>query len=214
MLLQKTGDAIDAQNVESKDENEMLQKGIVNPTDLTDQKEKSDLPIDQLSEGDLAPDFTFSKDESSVIHFSDFLKGLKLDNKKWVVLYFYPKNYTKGCTQEACDFQARLHGFTDSSAVVLGVSPDNSESHKKFKYDYGLNFNFISDPTKEICNLYKVVQEKKIFGKPHMTISRTTFLINLDQKIEKIWANVRVKNHINEIHKYLSTHLTNNLTNT
>ena len=116
---------------------------------------------------------------------SDF-KGKK------VVLYFYPKDNTPGCTQEACDFRNNFNRLSSMGVVVIGVSPDSVESHKKFKAKHNLNFILLSDPNKEVAKLYGAYGEKKMYGKVTEGIIRSTFIIDEDQNIVKAWKNVKV----------------------
>ncbi len=128
---------------------------------------------------------------------SDF-KGKK------VVLYFYPKDNTPGCTQEACDFRDNFNRLSSIGVVVIGVSPDSVESHKKFKAKHNLNFILLSDPNKEVAKLYGAYGEKKMYGKVTEGIIRSTFIIDEDQNIVKAWKNVKVNGHVDAIIKELS----------
>ncbi len=114
-----------------------------------------------------------------------------------VVLYFYPKDNTPGCTQEACDFRDNMNRLT-SKATVIGVSPDNVESHKKFQQKHGLNFILISDDEHKLAEKLGVWKEKSMYGKSYMGIERTTFIIK-DGLITKAWPKVKVKGHVDEI---------------
>lgn len=118
---------------------------------------------------------------------------------KWVILYFYPKDNTPGCTNEAIDFSKELDFFAKLNAVVLGVSPDSAKKHLNFTQKYDLKVILLSDVDKEICTKFGVWQKKKLFGKEYFGVVRSTFLINPDGKVAKIWENVKVKNHVNEI---------------
>ena len=145
-----------------------------------------------LNVGDTAPGFSLQDQHGNTISLND-LAG------KPVVLYFYPKDMTPGCTQEACDFRdsfARLNGI---NATVLGVSKDSVELHKKFAEKYGLNFSLLADTQGQACEDYGVWQEKSLYGKNFMGIVRTTFLIGPDQKIKKIYPKVKVEGHVSEI---------------
>ena len=115
-----------------------------------------------------------------------------------VVLYFYPKDNTPGCTQEACDFRDNFNRLT-SKAAVIGVSPDNISSHKKFQKDHGLNFILLSDPEHKLAEKYGAWGEKSMYGKKYMGIIRSTFLLDKDGEIEKSWTNVKVKGHVDEV---------------
>lgn len=114
-----------------------------------------------------------------------------------VVLYFYPKDNTPGCTQEACDFRDNFNRLTNK-ATVIGVSPDNIKSHQKFQKDHELNFILLSDPEHTLSEKLGVWQEKSMYGKKYMGISRSTFLIK-DGLIIKEWRDVKVKGHVDEI---------------
>lgn len=128
---------------------------------------------------------------------SDF-KGKK------VVLYFYPKDNTPGCTQEACDFRDNFNRLSSMGVVVIGVSPDSVESHKKFKAKHNLNFILLSDPSKEVAKLYGAYGEKKMYGKVTEGIIRSTFIIDEEQNIVKAWKNVKVNGHVDAVIKELS----------
>ena len=119
-----------------------------------------------------------------------------------VVLYFYPKDNTSGCTQEACDFRDNINRLT-SKAVVIGVSPDSIASHKKFKEKQDLNFTLISDPEHKLAEKYKVWKEKSMYGRKYMGIERSTFVLDKDGNIEKEWRKVKVKGHVDEVLSYL-----------
>lgn len=147
-----------------------------------------------LKEGDKAPDFTLIADTGEKISLSKF-KGKK------IVLYFYPKDNTSGCTAEACDFRDNLKVFNKKNVVVIGVSKDSIESHKKFKEKYKLPFLLLSDETLDVLKSYGVWKEKTLYGKKFMGVERTTFIIDEDGKIEKIFPKVKVKGHIEEIIK-------------
>ena len=121
---------------------------------------------------------------------------------KQVILYFYPKDNTSGCTQEACDFRDNLNYLT-KYATVIGVSPDSTNRHKSFKEKQGLNFILLSDPEHILAEKYGVWKEKSMYGKKYMGIERSTFILN-NGKIEKEWRKVKVKGHVQEIINYLS----------
>src|SRR5437016_4949774 len=131
-----------------------------------------------LSVGDPAPDFKLKDDGGNEVRLND-LKGKK------VVLYFYPKDDTPGCTTEACSFRDDLKKFKAKNAVVLGVSADSMESHAKFKQKFKLPFPLLSDPEKKMLEAYGVWKEKSMYGRKYMGIERTTFIIGADGKIEK-----------------------------
>lgn len=117
---------------------------------------------------------------------------------KKVVLYFYPKDNTSGCTQEACDFRDNFNRLT-SKAVVIGVSPDSIKSHINFQTKHGLNFILLSDPEHKLAEEFGAWGEKSMYGKKYMGIIRSTFIINEDGKIQKEWRKVKVKGHVDEV---------------
>ena len=129
---------------------------------------------------------------------------ISIDNYKGqrVILYFYPKDNTSGCTQEACDFRDNLNRLT-SKAEVIGVSPDSVKSHIKFKENHGLNFPLISDPEHKLAEKYGVWKEKSMYGRKYMGIERSTFVLDKDGNIEKEWRKVKVKGHVDEVLSYL-----------
>ena len=141
-----------------------------------------------VKEGEAAPAFKLQDDQGNWVSLSDF-KG------EHVVLYFYPKDDTTGCTKEACDFQANLNAFKKRGAIVLGISPDSEKSHQKFKNKYELSFPLIVDEDKSIANQYGVWQEKSMYGRKYMGIVRTTFIIDEKGKIAKIFPKVKVTDH-------------------
>jgi peroxiredoxin Q/BCP len=145
-----------------------------------------------LEEGKKAPSFAL-KDQTGEVISLDSLKG------KNVVLYFYPKDDTSGCTKEACNFRYELPKFSKLDAVILGVSPDSVESHRKFAEKYKLPFSLLSDEKKEICKKYGVWQEKSMYGKKYMGVVRTTFIINDKGIIKKIFPKVKVDEHNAEV---------------
>ncbi len=139
-----------------------------------------------LKIGDIAPDFCASNQDDVEICSRD-LAG------KWIVLYFYPKDLTPGCTTEACDFTNHHSYFDDLDAVILGVSPDETEKHRKFIDKYDLTITLLSDNSKKMCEDYKVWQLKKFMGKEFMGVVRTTFIINPEGKIAFVWDKVNVR---------------------
>ncbi|CAN5635117.1 peroxiredoxin [soil metagenome] len=145
-----------------------------------------------LKAGDKAPDFRVMNDEGKEISLND-LKGKK------VVLYFYPKDDTSGCTAEACDFRDNIRFFIENNTVVLGVSKDSVSSHVKFKNKFDLPFNLLSDESLEMIKAYGVWKEKSMYGKKYMGIERTTFLIDEKGKITEIYEKVKVPDHVKEI---------------
>ena len=151
-----------------------------------------------LSAGDKAPDFTLPADTGNEISLSA-LKGKK------VVLYFYPKDDTPGCTKEACDFRDNLAAFNKLGAQVIGISKDSPAKHDKFKAKFALNFPLASDEEGTVCESYGVWTEKSMYGRKYMGIERATFLIGEDGKILKTWRNVKVPGHVDEIAEAIRT---------
>lgn len=146
----------------------------------------------KLEIGTKAPDFTSVNQNGEEIKLSNF-KG------KWLVLYFYPKDNTSGCTKEACAFRDNMERVKSLGVEVLGVSPDSAKSHKKFIAKHELNFDLLVDIEKTIAGNYGAYGEKKNYGKTYMGIIRSTFLINPDSEIVKTWYNVRVNGHIDKV---------------
>lgn len=145
----------------------------------------------KLEIGKNAPAFSLSSSKEVVS-----LSGLKGKN---VVLYFYPKDDTPGCTIEAQDFSKKIKEFAKLDCVVLGVSKDSVKSHCNFIQKYDLSFNLLADAEGEVCDKYGVITEKSMFGKKYFGINRSTFLINKMGKIVQIWTNVKVKGHVEEV---------------
>lgn len=145
-----------------------------------------------LKVGDDAPDFSIKTSDANFVSLRD-LKG------KFIVLYFYPKDDTPGCTIQAMEFSELLHEFTKLNAIVLGVSKDDLKSHEKFKEKYKLNFDLGSDVDSDTCGKYSVLVEKSMFGKKYMGINRVTFLIDDNGKIAHIWPKVSVNGHATEV---------------
>ncbi len=142
--------------------------------------------------GDKAPEFTAPTDGGGEISLKDF-RG------KPVILYFYPKDSTPGCTQEACDFRDAMPDLTKSGAAVIGVSKDSVKRHDNFKAKQELNFPLVADLTGEICEAYGVWVEKKLYGRTYMGIERATFLIDGKGVIRQVWHKVKVKGHVAEV---------------
>ncbi|MBX0311125.1 MAG: peroxiredoxin [Sulfurihydrogenibium sp.] len=124
-----------------------------------------------------------------------------LGKDKDIILYFYPKDDTPGCTTEACDFRDNLN-ILQNYAIVVGVSPDSIESHKKFKEKYGLNFILLSDKNKEVMKQYGAYGKKVMYGKETEGVIRSTFIISPDGSIKKAWKNVKAKGHVEQILKF------------
>ena len=147
-----------------------------------------------LKTGEKAPEFSLASDGNHQIDLKSYLG-------KNVVLYFYPKDDTSGCTQEALDFNALRHEFDKSETVILGVSPDPVKKHDKFKAKYELDFPLLSDEDKSMLSLYGVWVEKSMYGRKYMGVERTTFLIGADGTIKAIWPKVKVDGHAAEVLK-------------
>lgn len=145
-----------------------------------------------LEEGKKAPDFTAKADGDKEVSLSDY-KG------EWLVLYFYPKDNTSGCTKEACAFTDNIEEFNKINSNVVGVSPDSVKSHDKFKDKHNLAFDLISDPEKEIAKNYEAFGEKKMYGKTYMGIIRSTYIIDPEGTIKKVYPKVRVKGHVEKV---------------
>ncbi len=125
--------------------------------------------------------------------------GLPLLKGKWVVLYFYPKDDTSGCTKEACSFRDNMERVGSAGAVVVGVSPDSAQSHEKFKAKHSLNFSLVSDADKAICMAYGVWTEKSMYGRKYMGVERTTFIIDPEGIVRHVFSKVRVEGHVDEV---------------
>lgn len=147
---------------------------------------------DWIEEGETAPDFTVTADDGGQVRLSDF-RG------KPVVLYFYPKDDTPGCTREACAFRDRTADLKAKGAVVLGISPDDVTSHGKFRDKYSLNFPLLSDVGHAVAERYGAWREKNMYGKTSMGIQRSTFLIDGDGKVRKVWKKVNVDGHDQQV---------------
>ena len=150
--------------------------------------------MEQLTEGAVAPPFEGKTQDGRILSLSDF-KGKKL------ILYFYPKDNTPGCTAEACDLSENYDFWLSKGFEVVGVSPDSTSSHQKFIEKYGLRFNLIADTEKKILQDYGVWGEKMNYGKTYMGVIRTTFLINEKGIIEKIFKKVDTQKHTEQIVK-------------
>ena len=149
-----------------------------------------------LNVGDTVPDFCLPNQDEEEICLRD-IKG------RWIVLYFYPKDNTPGCTTEACDFTEALPDFESLNAIVLGVSPDSPKKHRNFIEKKGLKITLLADEEKELCQMFGVWQLKKNYGREYMGVVRSTFIIDPDGKIAAKWEKVRVKGHVDEVKKRL-----------
>ncbi len=146
----------------------------------------------QLKEGDKAPNFKGINQDEKAIALSDF-KGEKL------ILYFYPKDNTPGCTAEACNLSENYDELTKHGFEVVGVSPDEATKHQKFIAKHNLKFNLIADTEKQILEAYGAWGEKKLYGRVYMGVIRTTFVIDENGTIEKVFKKVKTKDHTNQI---------------
>lgn len=145
-----------------------------------------------VNEGDKAPNFSLPTDGGGSVSLKD-LKG------KAVVLYFYPKDSTPGCTKEACSFRDLMPDFSKVDAEIVGVSKDSVKRHDNFKAKYELPFQLASDEDGDVCERYGVWVEKSMYGKKFMGIERATFLIDAKGKVRKVWRKVKVSGHVEEV---------------
>ncbi|WP_298789085.1 thioredoxin-dependent thiol peroxidase [uncultured Marinococcus sp.] len=151
-------------------------------------------------EGKQAPDFELPATTGENIRLSDY-QGQN------VILYFYPKDNTPGCTTEACDFRDALPELNDKNVKVLGVSPDSMKKHENFTAKHELSFPLLSDEEQEAANAYGVWKWKKNFGKEYLGIVRSTFFIDTEGVVQKVWDEVKVKDHIGEVSRYVDEFL-------
>ena len=156
----------------------------------------TDETIPLLQEGDPAPEFTALTDEATQLSLRD-VRGRK------VVLYFYPKDDTPGCTIESCEFRDAHHRFVTTGAVVLGVSPDGVASHQRFRNKFDLPFTLLADEDHSIAERYGVWKPKKFMGKEFLGVKRTTFVIDRDGRIAKIFRDVKPQGHAEEVERAL-----------
>ncbi|KIL47177.1 thioredoxin-dependent thiol peroxidase [Jeotgalibacillus campisalis] len=154
-----------------------------------------------FNKGDTAPDFTLETHTGEKRSLSDFL------DKKNIVLYFYPKDMTPGCTTQACDFRDHQQSFAETDTVILGISPDPKEKHQKFIDKHELPFELLVDNHHAAAEAYGVWKLKKTFGKEYMGIERSTFVINKEGKIMKEWRGLRVKGHVEEALEFVHANL-------
>jgi peroxiredoxin Q/BCP len=145
-----------------------------------------------LNEGDKAPDFELADDRGEKVRLSR-LKG------RAVVLFFYPKDNTSGCTKEAVGFSAKLDEFAAAGADVVGVSPDSAKSHGKFREKHGLTVTLLADEDKQVISAYGAWVEKSMYGRAYMGVERSTFLIGKDGRIARIWRKVKIPGHVEEV---------------
>lgn len=145
-----------------------------------------------LKVGIKAPAFSLLNQNGEKISLKDYLG-------KKIVLYFYPKDNTSGCTKEACNFRDAFPKFKKTDAIILGISPDSVDSHKKFAEKYQLNFNLLADEEKKVVQLYGVWKEKSMYGRKYMGVERTTFIIDEKGRIKNIFTKVKVDGHDKEV---------------
>jgi len=152
-----------------------------------------------VAEGQKAPEFSLPATGGRTISLSDF-RG-----KKNVVLYFYPKDNTPGCTKEACFFRDVMSEFEAAQAVILGVSTDSIASHEKFAAKHNLLFPLLADENKEVSTAYGVFKQKSMYGKTFLGVERTTFVIDKEGIVRKVWPKVKVEGHIDEVLDFVKT---------
>lgn len=152
--------------------------------------------------GKKAPDFTLQNQAGDNVSLSDF-------EEKNIVLYFYPKDMTPGCTTQACDFRDNYDAFKDLNTVIIGISPDPIERHQKFIDKHDLPFQLLADIEQEVAKRYDVWKLKKMFGKEFYGIERSTFIIDQEGIIQKEFRKVRVKGHIEETLDFVKNNLSN-----
>ena len=145
-----------------------------------------------LKVGIKAPAFSLLNQNGEKISLKDYLG-------KKIVLYFYPKDNTSGCTKEACNFRDAFPKFKKTDAIILGISPNSVDSHKKFAEKYQLNFNLLADEEKKVVQLYGVWKEKSMYGRKYMGVERTTFIIDEKGRIKNIFTKVKVDGHDKEV---------------
>ena len=153
--------------------------------------------VAELKEGQKAPDFKLASNEGKTVSLKDFA------GRKRVVLYFYPKDDTPGCTVEACEFRDAARKFESEDTVVLGVSPDGVDSHQKFIQKFKLPFILLSDDQKKVVQDYGVWVKKSMYGREYMGVARTTFIIGKDGKIAKVYEKVKPEGHTEEVLEFL-----------
>lgn len=175
--------------------------GIAHPTLLILVKFRINLDMSKiLNQGDKAPIFKTVDQDDNLVSLEDFLG-------QWVIVYFYPKDNTPGCTTEAKEFTNYDQEFSNLSVKIIGISPDSIKSHQKFRDKHNLTITLLSDADHEIAVNYGVWQLKKFMGKEYMGVVRSTFLINPDGKIAYIWPKVKVKAHVESVLEYCKHNL-------
>lgn len=153
-----------------------------------------------VKEGNVIPHFSLPNQDGELVSLADF-------TGKHIVLYFYPKDMTPGCTTEACDFRDAEADFKDLNAVILGVSPDEAKSHQKFIAKHDLPFELLVDENRELAELFDVWRLKKSFGKEYYGIERSTFIIDKEGILRKVYRKVRVKDHVNTALTFIKENL-------
>ncbi len=149
-----------------------------------------------IQKGDTAPDFELPADDGGRVRLGD-LKGRR------IILYFYPKDDTSGCTTQACELRDALPRIDEKGAVVLGVSPDPVSSHQRFRDKYSLNFPLLSDPDHQVSNAYGVWKEKSMYGRKYWGIERSTFIIDEEGVVVDVWRKVKPKGHADRVEEIL-----------
>ncbi|MGJ5676738.1 MAG: thioredoxin-dependent thiol peroxidase [Nostochopsis sp.] len=150
-------------------------------------------PLKNLPQaGEKALDFTLPNQDGNLVTLSDF-------QSNWLILYFYPKDDTPGCTTEAKEFTDLSQEFSTLGAKIVGVSPDTEKSHCKFIQKHNLSIQLLSDPEHQVCEIYGLWQLKKFMGKEYMGVVRSTFLIAPDGQLAYVWSNVKVKGHVQAV---------------
>ena len=146
--------------------------------------------------GKKVKNFTAESTNKEEFNLKDNLKG-------FLILFFYPKDNTPGCTQEGLDFSENYRKFLNQNALIFGISKDSLKSHENFKKKFKFKFDLISDEDEKICNMFDVIKEKNMYGKKYMGIERSTFLVNEEGKLVKEWRKVKVKGHVEEVLSFL-----------
>jgi len=154
------------------------------------------MALDILSK---APAFSALNQQNELLSLQDYIG-------KWIVLYFYPKDNTSGCTVQACDFRDTMESLQSANTVIIGISPDSPKSHQKFIKDHNLNFILISDEDKSVCSTYGVWVEKSMYGRKYMGVERTTFIIDPQGIIQHKYHKVKVAGHVTDISNWLKSH--------
>ncbi|MCS1352783.1 thioredoxin-dependent thiol peroxidase [Mechercharimyces sp. CAU 1602] len=155
-----------------------------------------------IKEGDIAPSFSLPASNGEKVSLADF------KDEKNVVLYFYPKDMTPGCTTESCEFRDQTEAFADLDTVIIGVSMDDLDSHEKFIAKYNLPFLLLSDTDAEVSKAYDVYKEKNVFGNKKLGIERSTFIIDKEGRIAKAYRKVKVDGHVDEALTFVKEQLT------